>query len=294
MRRSSLDFINVIGFLAVLGLVVFSAYTMIFSKPYFMGGFRDGFRDGFSSDDSWSSESEADESGSFSAESDVSYLDISNVSGDISVKSSSGSLVEVEYYKHGPGRLPDYKVEYSGETMILKAVYPKTPGITGSIDFVLMVPSSLTEIEASTVSGKIKIDELESETTQKLNTTSGSISTEGAYELDAKSVSGSIDFKAHGGDIRATTTSGRISGESGSVIDGRSRITIKSVSGGVRLKLDELDNADIDLHSVSGSVNTDFPVMVSSVKNNTIKGKIGDGGSSIEMNTVSGSIKLSE
>ena len=287
MRRSLIDIINILGALAVAAVVVFAVYTLFIDKPFFEAS---SYYEDW--DDDANIIGEGDESGTWTSDGAVSSIEIGNVSGRIIIESWNSSDVEVEYIKRGPGKHPEVKIDQDGSNLSVKAVYPRPATNFGSVDFRLKVPSDLAFLEAGSVSGSIEVSGLDG-VRQKLKSTSGSVTTDGADDLEISSVSGRLEFSASGDHVTASTTSGGISG-SLEKTGASGRIELKSVSGRINLEVPSDINAEVDLHSVSGSVSSELPVAVTETKRNSMRGTIGSGGTSIEMSTVSGAVKLTE
>ena len=282
MKFSPVDILSKIGVLIVLAIMAFAVYTLFFDKPFYNS----------ESYESGSSETIKD-SGTIESDRTIDRLEIRNISGRISASASSEEYLRLDYRNFGPGASPEVKVEYQGSTMIIKAVYPKSPISFSSVDFDISIPTSVRFIEAGSVSGSISLSGIPNNVEQKLSTTSGSIRTDSSGNLNISSVSGSLRFNSNGEQIKASTTSGRIEGILETAGDS-GRIELGSVSGRITLEVPGNINADVDLHSVSGSVSSDLPVMVTESKRKSLKGRIGSGGTTIEIGTVSGSIKIKE
>ena len=70
------------------------------------------------------------------------------------------------------------------------------------------------------------------------------------------------------------------------------KIRLSSVSGALRLRLDDSTQAVVSAQSVSGAIACDLPLTEEIRTKNTLTGTIGSGGGSIELKTVSGRISL--
>ena len=283
MRRSLIDFLNIAGTFIVVCIMSFAVYTLFVGKPFYESSSYEG-GDVIGA---------GDESGTWTSNKPVDSVNVSNISGRIEVEAWSNDWVQLDYIKRGPGRHPEVVTDLSGPELRIKAEYPRAAGNFGSVDFYLKVPENLEDLKAGSVSGRITVSGLSTLTRQKLSSTSGSVSTDSSGELDISSVSGSLSFSTSGPDVSASTTSGRIEGRLTESPDWGD-IRMKSVSGRLTLDVPPDINADVDLHSVSGSVSSELPVSVTSSKDHSIKGVIGSGGISIEMSTVSGSVKISD
>ena len=284
MRGSFVDVLNILGTIIVIAIVIFAVYTLFIDKPFYESSSYNDF-EGMTL-------GEGDDSGTYSTDKPVAEIEVRNISGRIEAEAWNENFVKLDYIKRGPGRHPEVKIDMSGDKLNIAAVYPKGAINFGSVDFFLMIPKELELIEAKSVSGRVEIEGL-TMTKQKLSSTSGSVSTDASADLEISSVSGSLSFRTVGENVSASTTSGKISGVIEKALKS-GKIDINSVSGRVELEVPADFNADIDLHSVSGSVSSELPVSVTETKRNNIKGEIGEGGTSVEIRTVSGSIKITE
>lgn len=289
MKRSFIDVINIIGVIIVALVVAFAIYTLFVDKPFFEASSYYGDSDSGNEGNFIGS---GEESGSYTADKEVSILEVSNISGRINAEQWSGDRIQLDYVKRGPGKHPEVKIDLSGDKLRVAAVYPKIAGNFGSVDFVLRVPENVEYFEARSVSGRIEVTGL-GNTMQELSSTSGSVSTDSSGDIEISSVSGALSFSSVGEEISASTTSGSINGRL-EKDPASGRIDLSSVSGRIKLEVPSNLNAEVDLHSVSGSVSSEIPVSVTETKRNTIRGIIGTGGTDIEISTVSGAIKISK
>lgn len=167
---------------------------------------------------------------------------------------------------------------------------------TGEEKIEIFLPSGYSKsLSLSTVSGSIQSDSSWAMERFKANSTSGSIKMRGigAGELDLNTVSGSIQAGGliNGGNVNTTSGSVKLQfHETGG------RLSISTVSGGVRLTIPEEEQFRFKGSSVSGRITTFFPVNGS--KRN-VTGSNGQGGNSertamaeLTVSTVSGSITV--
>lgn len=129
--------------------------------------------------------------------------------------------------------------------------------------------------------------------------------------LDARSVSGDVGVVGAEGDVRAGSVSGNVrmealratsvkaSSVSGDVdvavetLSGTGPLTFTSVSGNVTAELPKGIDADVTMRSVSGSLDSDFPLVLSGrMSRNSLEARIGKGGRELEVRTVSGNVRL--
>lgn len=288
MKRSFVDIINILGVIVVLAVVIFAGYTLFVGSPFYEASSYNGSSN-FNNNGSIIGSNK--ESGTYTADKPVSEVEVKNISGRIEAEKWNGDYVQLEYIKRGPGRHPEVKIDLSGNSLKIAAVYPKMAGNFGSIDFLIKIPDGIEYFQAGSVSGTVDISGLSENTKQKLSSTSGAVKTDSSGDIEISSVSGSLSFSSSGERISASTTSGRIEGKLEKA-SASGKIDLSSVSGRIALEVPTDLNAEVDLHSVSGSVSSEIPVSVTETKRNSLKGVIGSGGTDIEINTVSGAIKI--
>ncbi len=296
MKRSGLNILGIIfGILSIA--IVFTVAAILIgqqsARPIFT--FDRGFR--MNNLENLFAKNELTEQGEETFTGNYNELEIESISGDIGIQGWNENYVKLEYIKAAPTREHlDYltvKIDESEDTLSIERAFTGS-GISprGEIDFTLYVPKELLkELSAKTVSGKITCSNMSETTDMDLYTTSGRIETDGSRNFSAKTISGEIVFISFGDDIDIRTTSGRIAGDLR--FDGnRGSIDIHSVSGAVRLTVPDTFAADVDIRSISGSVDTDFPIQVTSSQRNSLKGTIGEGGISVNINTTTGAINI--
>lgn len=130
--------------------------------------------------------------------------------------------------------------------------------------------------------------------------------------VSAANVSGDIDISGANGDVEASTVSGdlrmdrlratsvrgnTVSGDIEVHVDaftGRGDLSFHSVSGDVVLELPRDFGADLSMSTVSGDMNSDFPVTLGNgrMSHRRIEARIGGGGRRLDVNTVSGDLRL--
>jgi DUF4097 and DUF4098 domain-containing protein YvlB len=123
-------------------------------------------------------------------------------------------------------------------------------------------------------------------------------------------VNGSLTVSQVSGDIRSSLVNGKtivhdLSGRAelssvNGTIDANYRslanvtgIELKSVNGSVKLGLPSSPNADVTVSTVNGGITTDFPLTVQGkFMGRHIDGKLGNGGTRIEISNVNGSVHI--
>ena len=197
-----------------------------------------------------------------------------------------------------------------------------------SISGTIQMEEHLNRVYAKTVSGNIKLNNIKGNV--EVNTTSGDVvignvqgdlawsSTSGDLDLanlvgdlDLHTTSGEVSGQEINGDIKAGsvsgdlafldsqgglsylhTTSGKIRAELKVIDKDASGMSLSTVSGDITLYLPEDASFDLDINTISGEINTGFKVLIDSVSERKLQGKVGTGGLIIELKTVSGDISL--
>jgi hypothetical protein len=214
-------------------------------------------------------------------------LEVRGVNGEITADAASGEAASVTAEKHG--RRDDPKdvrievVEHEGNVTIC-AVYPGRNNHCESgggemrvhdndvqVDFTVHVPRGVV-FEGVTVNGEVAASNLT-----------------GPARLHT--VNGSVRLETSGGEASAETVNGSVNATIGA--GGTSALRFRTVNGGITLSLPATLNADFDARTVNGSIESDFPITVSGRMNpRELHGQIGQGGRTLDMQTVNGSIRL--
>ncbi|MGB3861681.1 MAG: DUF4097 family beta strand repeat-containing protein [Candidatus Aminicenantaceae bacterium] len=201
---------------------------------------------------------------------------LSNIAGDIDVKTWDRGEVKIDALKVSKHSSMDKAKEYAGlvkievteegGTLSIVTKYPKNgpKNMSVSVDFNLMIPAgatadinsvsgdlTLTNIggaaKAETVSGDVTLEKVAG--TLKGKTVSGNVTVMGAAKgVYCKSVSGNVKVDDVVGDAELQTVSGTI--EAGSV---KGSITAENTSGDVKL-IDVTDAKVIKAKTLSGDV----------------------------------------
>ena len=142
-----------------------------------------------------------------------------------------------------------------------------------------------------TGSGPVRVSGVQGEDVT-IDTGSGGVGADGitARRIEIDTGSGGIDLRSSAAeDIRLDTGSGSVDAELTRDVD---RLVIDTGSGSVTLALPEDAGARLEIETGSGGIDVDFPVMVSRRARDELRGEIGDGRGSIEIDTGSGSVRI--
>jgi hypothetical protein len=141
-----------------------------------------------------------------------------------------------------------------------------------SVEFRVKLPAGV-KLDASSVNGRIDI--------------AGATS-----EIRASSVNGGIRATSTGGPVRANTVNGGIDVQMGA-LSGTESLEYSTVNGSVKVRLPQGVNADIEMSTVNGGFESDFPLTLQGrMDKRHIQARLGTGGPRIKFSTVNGSVEL--
>jgi hypothetical protein len=219
-------------------------------------------------------------------------VSIHNINGDIKVTPSTTGRVSIVGIKRGSGRDFDRikaEVQETSHGIVVCVVredvdsYCDDRGVhmhgdhdwnNVRMDLEVAIPANLT-VSAGSVSGNVAI-------------------TGANGDVEATSVSGDIRLaRLHASSVNAHTVSGDVEVQV-DAFTGRGDLSFKSVSGDVTLEVPNGFDADISMSTVSGDMNSDFPVTLGNgrMSHRRIEARIGNGGRRLDVSTVSGSLRL--
>jgi len=219
-----------------------------------------------------------------------SEVSVGNVSGDVRVTASTTGRVEVTGYKHG--RDADRvraNVEQTSRGLVVCVLYDDATSCNGggsrssnhrgnwndaSMDLEVSLPAAVN-LSANSVSGDVRVTGING-------------------DVDANSVSGNVHLdRLRSNSIRANSVSGDIDVQADQ-LTGRGDLSFHTVSGDVTLELPRSFDADVSMSTVSGSMDSDYQMTMNNGRMNrrSINARIGNGGRKLDLNTVSGDVKL--
>jgi hypothetical protein len=204
---------------------------------------------------------------------------IGNISGDVEVTAYNGSAVTVTAFKEGRDRdRVDIEDRSSATRVDVRVRYPEhCRRCDASVRFEVQVPRGV----------RFDFDGISS--------VSGNVSVRGVSgSLRASSVSGTVRIEDVTGEVSASSVSGNVDVEINK-LEGADDMRFSSVSGNVNVRMPSTLDAEVHLSSLSGSLDTDFPVEVKEKKygpGRSAQGRMGDGSRRVNMSSVSGNISL--
>jgi DUF4097 and DUF4098 domain-containing protein YvlB len=207
-------------------------------------------------------------------------ISLENVNGSVTIKTWDQPKVEVVAIKTGPSQekidLVKIDINSQSEQLNINTVYPKeTKNVNVAVKYELTVPKTANLNNIDTVNGSIEITGVEG--TIETQTVNGSINITGGNTVSAETVNGSI---------KASLLS----------LSANEKANFETVNGSINLYLPNGIDAEIDAQTLNGKITSDVPLVFSGKvsTNKQLKGKIGRGGAKLNLETVNGSITLSQ
>jgi hypothetical protein len=121
----------------------------------------------------------------------------------------------------------------------------------------------------------------------------GTVSVDGATsEVRAATVNGSVDAVSTGGPVQASTVNGSVHATMGR-LDGDEDLDYRSVNGSVVAEFTGDVDANVELSTVNGRFQTDWPVTITGrIDPRHLRATLGKGGRRIRLSTVNGNVEL--
>ena len=223
-------------------------------------------------------------------------ITIKNVSGDINISGYDGATVEVSAYKEGRDR-DQVSVENlsTPNHVSLRAEYPHNCECDASLRFEVKVPRSVrfNFERISTASGNLNAENVTGRV--EMNTASGDVLLSGVSgEIRASSASGTVKVKDSAGSVNASSASGNVEVEL-SRVEGDGDMHFSSASGNVEVRLPATIDATVEMSTVSGDLETNFPIEVEKAKygpGKRARGQLGGGSRILKISSASGDVSL--
>ena len=250
-----------------------------------------------------------------------SKVGIKNVAGDILVRGYDGSMIMVTAFKEGRDRDRLTIEDFSSGNVDVRVKYPQDCNCEASIRFEVMVPRALNyNYDAfSTVAGNIKVEDvigmIRADNVSGvilLRNVSGtmyasSFSGDVMIERGAETLSRSNGRWRRGyrryfpgdqpvGSVLAKSISGNVKVDLVQLTNSRlNQMEFSSLSGNVEVKMPGNLGATVEMSTVIGNVETDFPLTV--VKSEiglggSARGRVGDGSRNLKITSTSGNVSL--
>jgi hypothetical protein len=243
-------------------------------------------------------------------------VEVSSIRGGVKIVNADGPTAAVQIIRTARTRadLEYHKIEVrqTGNSLVVRGVQEpeerRERNIQVNHQVILTLPRRI-ELSINSISGSLNAGEVDGPV--RVNSISGSVNIGNLLaKLEVNSVSGSVEVGNVNADVRVSSVSGNVRlGE----VNGA--LNVSSVSGGVKTTLVSLSPEGIRINSVSGSVviafksdiNAEFSatgisgqvyldvpnvIRESEEKSPNVRARIGGGGTSITVTSVSGNVRL--
>jgi lia operon protein LiaG len=232
-------------------------------------------------------------------------LEVSAVNTEIRILPTDGSTIRAALSGTGPKNdLPALDVAESGDRLRIQVKQPRTwlgfgnsqtnPDIylpTGTKNGnATNSQHTINDIKVETISGDITVEKTGLDKF-KANAVSGDIKlSPGTFtESDLETISGDIKATGYLGEMQANTVSGSIDVQMNKLT---ADFDAETISGDVNLMMPQDSSFDLSYKTVSGKVTNKFPISVSSSSHEGLKGTVGKGTYSVDVQTVSGDFEV--
>jgi hypothetical protein len=223
-------------------------------------------------------------------------VEIANVSGDIILTGYEGSAVVVNAYKQGRDRDEvDVEDNSTPGRINLRAKYPNNCNCDASVRFEVRVPRSANLVfeKITTASGDLKAEGFSGRI--NLSTASGNVTVSGVGgEIKASSASGTVRVANATGRVNASSASGDVEVEL-TRLEGAGDMRFTSASGNVHVRMPTNIDARVSLSTVSGDIETNFPIEVRRNRHGSgsrAEGQLGSGARELKISSASGDVSL--
>ena len=219
-----------------------------------------------------------------------SWLRVRNINGPIRVVAGTGENAEVTADKSWRrGRADQVRIEMirDGDNVTICAMWH--PNVR--CDAEGYHGSGRTE-ESNDVSVEFTVRLPRGVHTQ-INSVNGALTVEGATaQVIARTTNGGVTVRSSGGPVQARTTNGSIEAEMGTATLADD-LSFNTTNGSITLTLPAAINAQLEMRTVNGRLSSDFPITLrGAISPRQITATLGNGGRTLELNTVNGSITI--
>ncbi len=203
---------------------------------------------------------------------------IQNISGDIQIAGYGGDSIIVDAYIVGrDANLVRVEDLSAGDRVELHVRYPESCNCEASVNFNVRVPAGVNYSfdRLGSVSGNVEITGIRG-------------------NIRASSVSGAVTVRDATGVVNASSVSGSVDAQIAR-IEGTGEMKFSSVSGSVNVRAPLNSNMDIEMSTVSGGLETDFPIEIHGPEygpGRSARGTVGAGGNSLRLSSISGKVSL--
>lgn len=228
-----------------------------------------------------------------------SWIRVRNINGEMRVRASSSDKVEISATKSwrrgDPKNVSIETKKGSDGSILVCAIYANTNTVCTEDRYSTRSDdrrdrSSDRDRNDVSVEFEIRVPKGVKVGVWSIN---GGVSVEGvSSEVRAGTVNGQVDASSTGGPVQASTVNGSVHATMGRW-DGDQDLSFSSVNGSVVAEFTGDIDADIDLSTVNGRFQTDWPVTISGrIDPRRLRATLGKGGRRIRLSTVNGNVEL--
>ena len=206
-------------------------------------------------------------------------VSLENINGGVTITGWDRNEVEIDAVKkaNSQQKLDEAKIEVeaSNDAVHIRTKYPegRTNNNPAIVTYDVHVPRNARLDGINLVNGSLAVSEFGGDL--KANLVNGS--------SNIHDLAGRTDLSSVNGSVNAFYRS----------LNNVPEIRLKSVNGPVKLGLPASPNADVSVSTVNGGITTDFPLQVQGkFMGRHIDGKLGNGGTKIEISNVNGAIHI--
>ena len=208
-------------------------------------------------------------------------VSLDNINGSVTITGWERNEVQIDAVKKASSqqKLDEAKIEVdaSNNSVHIRTKYPEghTNNNPATVTYELHVPRNASLADISLVNGSLEVSQVSGEI--KTSLVNGKTS---VHDL-----AGRGEFSAVNGAINANYRS----------LSNVTDIRLKSVNGAVVLGLPASPNAEVAVSTVNGGITTDYPLQVQGkFVGKHLEGKLGNGGTRIEISNVNGSVHIKQ
>jgi DUF4097 and DUF4098 domain-containing protein YvlB len=205
-------------------------------------------------------------------------VELQNVNGTIEVQGWDRDEVQVHAVKTTKHRESDLdrvsiEVESTPKSISILTRYPQNEGVEVTVQYTLRVPHGARVERIGTVNGTLRISGVDS--VEELHT-----------------VNGNVEVFEAGGAIRARTTNGNIHMELAH-LQSFAGATLETTNGSLEISVPADTQANIEARCLNGNFFSEIPITTqSSQRLREVRGRLGNGGATLQLRTVNGGIRV--
>lgn len=205
-------------------------------------------------------------------------FELQNVNGPVEVQGWDKNEIEIHAVKMAKENEADIErvsIEIAAKPEEVSVVtrYPQNEGVEVAVSYVVHVPHSARIEHLGTVNGTLRVAGVDS-------------------VEDLHTVNGNIEVYEGGGSVHAHTTNGNVHLELLRLVDAKG-MSAETTNGSLLLALPSGTQANLEARSMNGSFYSELPVSFeSAMRQRETRGKLGNGGAPIRLNTINGGIRI--